>query len=105
MPIGAMRPCLYPGCSKLVKSGRCTKHAKAYTKYTNRPNDPALNNRTWRKLRKLVLARDPICKHCKRVPSVDVDHIVPRKDGGDNSMSNLQGLCKSCHSKKSAKGL
>lgn len=52
----------------------------------------------------MVLARDPICKKCNRCPSTHADHIKPHK--GDWAlfcdMANLQGLCASCHSKKTA---
>jgi hypothetical protein len=30
----------------------------------------------------------------------EIDHIVPIKEGGDNSLSNLQALCSDCHRKK-----
>ena len=56
----------------------------------------------WRKkLRPMVLRRRPICATpgCNR-PSEEVDHIVPRSRGGDDSFENLQGLCKMCHSRK-----
>ena len=32
-----------------------------------------------------------------------VDHIKPKKDGGDDSLNNLQILCIPCHSKKNKK--
>lgn len=58
----------------------------------------------WRKLRKMVLAAQPICSvgTCFQ-PAIEVDHIIPKARGGDDSFSNLQGLCKSCHSRKTAK--
>jgi len=31
-----------------------------------------------------------------------IDHIKPLWGGGDNSLDNLQALCKECHSKKTA---
>lgn len=31
-----------------------------------------------------------------------VDHIVPKVDGGTDDMENLQTLCRSCHSRKTA---
>lgn len=55
------------------------------------------------KWREIILARDPICRGCNRVPSRQADHIVPRKPGADDwSEENGQGLCDSCHSYKTA---
>lgn len=53
----------------------------------------------------MVLRRDPICKAdgCEE-PSTDVDHIIPRREGGQDTMENLQGLCHSHHSQKTAQG-
>lgn len=56
----------------------------------------------WQRLRKMVLARDPICKICNREPSTDADHIVAKPVGRD-AMENLRGLCHSCHSKKTVR--
>ena len=60
--------------------------------------------RRWRKLRLIILRRDPICMSsgCER-PSEEVDHIVPRAQGGADSGANLQGLCKTHHSRKTAR--
>lgn len=53
-----------------------------------------------RRLRLIVLKEQPICAICKTAFSTEMDHI----DGNVNNLerSNLQGLCKSCHSKKTA---
>ena len=48
----------------------------------------------------MVLERDPICRGCGRAPSVHVDHVLPRAQGGTDDPSNLQGLCTPCHSRK-----
>ncbi len=60
----------------------------------------------WKRLRKMVLARDPLCVMClaegRTEPSTCVDHIVDLKDGGTNRKDNLQGLCDSCHNRKTA---
>ena len=73
---------------------------------TGRDADPRrtipLNSTAWRKLRERVLARDPICQDCYKrghiTTATDVDHVSG--DPSDNSMKNLQGLCHSCHSRK-----
>lgn len=52
----------------------------------------------WKKLRSIVLNRDPICKLCNNAYSEQVDHI--NEDWTNNHMKNLQGVCASCHSKK-----
>ena len=57
----------------------------------------------WKRLRKMVLCRDPICKICNRRASTSVDHIIPVTQGGKEEMDNLQGLCEKCHNRKSAK--
>lgn len=56
--------------------------------------------RRWRKLRLMVLRRDPICVRCKCRASTHADHIAPKSRGGDDSFENLQGLCETCHNRK-----
>lgn len=55
------------------------------------------------RMAKRILRRDPICKEpgCER-PATDADHIVPKSRGGEDTMSNGQGLCHSHHSQKTA---
>ena len=60
---------------------------------------------SWRRMRREVLIRDGWqCKSCGKVcvarREAHVDHIVDKKDGGEDSLENLQTLCHSCHSKK-----
>lgn len=60
-------------------------------------------NARWRKLRRMVLARQPVCatRGCHQ-PSKDVHHKIPKPEG-DDSFENLQGLCHECHSRLTAK--
>lgn len=58
--------------------------------------------RTWQKIRRVILARDPVCQACGRRASEEVDHVLALASGGTNAFDNLQGLCKSCHSTKTA---
>jgi 5-methylcytosine-specific restriction protein A len=53
----------------------------------------------WRKLREIVIRRDGVCQMCG-MDGNHVDHIVPRKLGGDDSLLNLQLLCESCNLRK-----
>ena len=57
----------------------------------------------WRRKRALFLARFPVCANCGE-PATDVDHILPRRQGGSEHESNLQALCHSCHSVKTSRG-
>jgi 5-methylcytosine-specific restriction protein A len=57
---------------------------------------------TWQKLRRWKLATDPFCAKCGTSAN-QVDHIKPINDGGARlDPLNLQSLCISCHSKKTA---
>lgn len=54
----------------------------------------------WRKIRERVLVRDGYtCYYCGS-PANTVDHIIPRRLGGDDSMDNLVAACKKCNYSK-----
>lgn len=63
----------------------------------------------WQRIRAGHLKREPVCRSClargvinagtKGAP-LEVDHITPRSQGGSDDDSNLQSLCKPCHSAK-----
>ena len=62
----------------------------------------------WDKLRLVILRRDNyLCQHCKSnghmVAAKDVDHIIPKSQGGTDSTNNLMSLCSECHKHKSSK--
>lgn len=60
----------------------------------------------WRRLRAMVLRREPLCRRCTadgRLVGADVvDHVRPLSQGGTNAMDNLQPLCKRCHDNKTS---
>lgn len=96
-PLAPQRPCTQPGCARLTSAGRCDDHKRRRESAAKRGYGAK-----WRRLRAYVLRNEPLCRHCKRAPATDVDHIVPRAKGGTDAMTNLQPLCKSCHSRKTA---
>ena len=61
----------------------------------------------WVRRRRLVLARDlGLCQPCARLDrptnATEVDHIVPKEDGGSDRFDNLQSICDACHAVKNA---
>jgi 5-methylcytosine-specific restriction protein A len=69
------------------------------------PDKKFYNSAAWRKNREGFLMKEPMCKICedehRLTPAKAVDHIKPIREGGHKwSWSNLQGLCLSCHAKK-----
>lgn len=41
-----------------------------------------------------------VCESCGTPAKLQVDHIVPLRDGGTNTRANLQALCVPCHEAK-----
>lgn len=68
------------------------------------------HTRRWLRVRVLVLARDPLCRdpygtHAASghaAFTTDVDHILPLRTRPDLAftLDNLQGLCTTCHGRK-----
>lgn len=55
------------------------------------------------KIRTFIFRRDGYkCLKCDTTDNLTIDHINPIIRGGDNILSNLQTLCKSCNSAKGA---
>ncbi len=112
MPSSPKRPCAYAGCSILVYKGYCPKHDKQQARELNKMRlSPALrgyDSAIWKPLRKSILARDQgLCQQCKREsrvwPAKDVDHIIAKSKGGTDDPSNLESLCHTHHSQKTAR--
>lgn len=118
MALAPLKPCRSVGCPALTRDGYCPRHlsaekntAKKYGrgKYGQRPSSSARGyDGRWKRYRLVYLAEHPWCKICLDMgihePATDVDHVVPHK--GDPTRfwdpENHQGLCASCHSRKTA---
>ena len=107
MPHAAPRPCSYPGCPTLVRSGRCDQHRQAEVSYHNPDHQRLYDTARWKRIRQAQLAREPWCAECSRAniyrPATDVDHYVVHR--GDELLfytGELQSLCHACHSRKTA---
>lgn len=111
MPNKLKRPCAIRSCPNLIDEGKyCDTHKQYKIHDSRRKNDSDRHRhehtRRWQKLRLIYLRANPLCIECKKqnkiVPASEVHHIVPIARGGTDDESNLEALCKSCHSKKTA---
>lgn len=109
MPMKPLRPCNKAGCTALTRDGYCDRH-----KQNRQPdNRPSAHQRgytcRWSKARTEYLSSHPWCVECRdhgrRVLANEVDHIIPHR--GDMELfwdrNNWQGLCRACHSRKTAR--
>ena len=93
MPYKNKKPCMHLNCPNLVSKGRyCQVHKRESSGY--------YSTKEWRQLRAQVLAEEPICVICNKAPSTEVEHKIPRNQGGPDERWNLRGTCKPCHSAK-----
>lgn len=84
-----------PGKERKVQERRLTDNSEVY------------NGQRWRKVRLLALAKsNGLCVICLAkgltVQAKEVDHTLPISQGGAvYDLDNLQGLCVTCHARKS----
>lgn len=114
MPVAAPRPCRHSGCSALVRdgSGYCEKHKadRNIGKFADERRGSRQSRgygAEWERTRKRILSRDKgLCQVCmaegKLRPAKQVDHKVPKFEGGTDADENLQAICVPCHQAKTA---
>lgn len=109
MPARLPRPCSHPGCPAVVPPDRryCPDHERAERSRYDRERGSAAArgyDARWRRVRRMVLAEEPLCRRCaaagRVMPATDVHHI----DGDVRNLSreNLEPLCHECHSRETA---
>lgn len=113
MPRAPNKPCAFPGCPELIEHGKthCYAHERAaqreYNRYKRDPNSNARYGRRWREIRQRFVSENPLCEECAKegrlTPAEEVHHIIPMSHGGTHDWNNLMALCKSCHSRITAK--
>ncbi|MED4586658.1 HNH endonuclease [Brevibacillus choshinensis] len=112
MPSKSLKPCGKPGCKELTKDRYCKQHQQDTAKQYEQERGSAAQrgyDRRWQKARLVYLAKHPLCVHCQAEGRVKVaehlDHIVAHKGNAELfwNESNWQGLCHSCHSKKTVR--
>jgi 5-methylcytosine-specific restriction enzyme A len=108
MATAAPKPCLI--CRALVHDGttRCSEHKVVAGSFADRQRGSRHERgygSAWDKTRARILRRDAgICQACLKDGHVhrgtEVDHKVPKAEGGSEDDDNLQTICASAHRAK-----
>ena len=95
----------------------CQKHRRLISQARSKPK-PSKHKRpvnpyqsfydsdTWKSMRRRLLSEQPLCVSCvltdKFIPATELDHIIPLRIDFNKRLeySNIQGLCSSCHLRK-----
>lgn len=72
-----------------------------------RDDTPRTRGRKWMGIRKQAMLKTQYrCAECLRQDRLaladQVDHIIPLHKGGTDALDNLEGLCLTCHERKTA---
>ena len=115
--------CVSRGCDELAEPGgsHCADHLarieankkasreKAKLSPEAKARARLYSTAAWRTARDAYLKQNPMCVHCDElglwVEATDVDHIEPIRINSARAWdrTNWQGLCHSCHSRKTAR--
>ena len=110
MPLRPARPCRR--CYRLPAAGSpfCAEHQQPVgweRHQRGRTSNERGYGAAWRAMRAIVLWDEPCCRLCLKAgvtrASEVVDHIVPKAAGGTDERSNLRGLCRECHYRKTGR--
>ena len=101
MPLRALRPCTWTGCSTLVRSGRCEAHPYPDTSAHN----PKYGTAYWKRTRAAQLRSAPLCERHLGAGQTVLALEVHHRDGDSSNdhPDNLESLCRPCHSAHTAR--
>lgn len=111
MPHSAKTPCRV--CRRACRGGYCEAHRRERTRECDERRGTAAQRgygAAWQRESKRFLDAHPLCADCEERERITaatiVDHIVPHR--GDPKLfwdrKNWQGLCETCHNRKTGKG-
>jgi 5-methylcytosine-specific restriction endonuclease McrA len=89
-----MRPCL--DCGRLAQASRCR------ICQTKRDRSNPYTTPEWRALSRQAIMRDRACAQCGSTWLMSAHHIIPRAEGGPDTLENVEVLCVRCHGRESA---
>lgn len=82
------------------KRKQTQRHNAKIQKFKRRGAPGSHTRREWEELKKKQGYK---CLRCGEVKQLSRDHVIPIEKGGSSDISNIQGLCRSCNSKKHTK--
>ena len=109
MPFKPSKICREINCHTIIPGteSHCSQHQKKSWDIKRKYN-PFYSSKAWKRLSKVFRQRHPFCIECKKkgrdTLTTHTDHIIAIEDGGAPlDWKNLQPLCTSHHSSKTAK--
>ena len=86
-----------------TEHGRFVKNEAHRKRYAREKFSNEVGNHSQEEWIKLLERFKGKCAYCGSSKKIEVDHIIPISKGGDNKISNIQPLCRSCNSRKKDK--
>ena len=98
-----LAPCAVHGCPELTRQHKCAKHRAESEAKRGTATERGYGTE-WKQIRASYLERHPYCQDPEGciARATDVHHLDGEGPFGDNSDSNLEGLCHTHHSQRTA---